>query len=294
MSPSVFSFISRSFVLGLVIAGCHDPLEPPAVTTTHEAREAVNAASAEAGAAPAPVTAVYPWGPTSTERLDVRYRTPKGFTRDAVKDGSFASFLRTLPLLPAGTKVVDYRGVPLYDDGHHANIAAVVDIDVGKANLQQCADAVIRLDAEWRYGKGERDIAYKSLSNESLPYKKWLGTHGGDSHPVFRSYLDDVFAWANTRSLERDATPVAKSDLRGGDFFVMSGAPFGHTVLVLDVARAEDGRLALLLGQSYMPAQSFQVLTPLSADPWFVIDADATKVHTPFWRAFPMETLHRL
>ncbi|HVJ95128.1 MAG TPA: DUF4846 domain-containing protein, partial [Labilithrix sp.] len=111
-------------------------------------------------------------------------------------------------------------------------------------------------------------------------------------HELFRFYLDDVFAWANTASLERDAKRV--TDLRAGDFFVMSGTPFGHAVIVLDVARAKDGRLALLLGQGYMPAQSFHVLRKSERETWFVVAPDASEVKTPFWAPFPMTSLRRL
>lgn len=255
--------------------------------------------------------AVYPWGPTSGERLDQRFAPPPGFVRDTVASGSFAAFLRTLPLLPQGAPVVDYRGAPLYDGGHHQNIAAVVDLDIGKANLQHCADVVIRLDAEWRYGAGKRDLSYKAASGTAIPYARYLaGEHAvargkgielvrrtasaADNHALLRSYLDDVFAWANTSSLERDASRVAVRDLRAGDFFVVSGSPFGHAVLILDVARDEAGRRALLLGQGYMPAQSFHVLRESEQSAWFVIDQGATEVKTPFWAPFPMQALRRL
>lgn len=249
----------------------------------------------------------YAWHPTATDHLDARFAAPAGFTRDAAPEKSFAAFLRSLPLLPADAKVVDYRGTPLYQDGHHPNIAAVVDLDVGTANLQQCADAIIRLDAEWRYGAGKRDHVYKAASGTAIPYARYVAGErviakgkdltfvagpGGDSHEHFRRYLDDVFGWANTGSLERDAKKV--TDLRAGDFFVMSGAPFGHAVIVLDVARDAQGRRALLLGQSYMPAQSFHVLRPSAESAWFVLEKDATELKTPFWAAFPMTSLRRL
>ncbi len=254
--------------------------------------------------------AVYPWragAPAGNDRLDGRLRAPDGFTRVAVAPRSFGAFLRSLPLAPAGTKVVDYAGRPLYEDGHHPNIAAVVEIDVGKRDLQQCADAILRLNAEWRYGLGERDIAYRAVSGQRIAYQGWLAgdravVHGNDisfarraaphadDHAFFRGWLDDVFGWAGTGSLARDAKKVDRSDLAPGDVLVMTGTPFGHAVLVLDVAKDEHGRIALLLGQSYMPAQSFQVLQPDARSPWFVVAPSDTSVTTPFWRAFPFET----
>jgi hypothetical protein len=63
-------------------------------------------------------------------------------------------------------------------------------------------------------------------------------------------------------------------------------------VLVLDVARAGDRR-ALLLGQGFMPAQSFQVLRPAEGAAWFLVEPGATALDTPFWPAFPWKALRR-
>lgn len=291
-----------------------DPPAPPALSAPGVS---VPSAPAPAPSAPAPIApskAVFAWGPTAgpRDRLDVRFAAPPaGFARVHVEERSFGEMLRALPLEPPGSPVVDWRGTPLYEQGAHPNIAAVADLDIGKKDLQHCADAIIRLHAEWRYGRGDRDVSYRSVSGAPLAYRDWLAgeravldggklsvrrvaaTHA-DDHAFFRSYLDDVFAWAGTASLERDATKVAMTDVRPGDFFVMSGSPFGHAVLVLDVAKADDGRVALLLGQSYMPAQSFQVLRPSKDTAWFVIDRDAAVVETPFWRPFPVTSLRRL
>ncbi|MFO0679194.1 MAG: DUF4846 domain-containing protein [Polyangiaceae bacterium] len=254
----------------------------------------------------------HPWSfAASAERLDARFAPPAGFTRVAVSDGSFGAFARSLPMAAEGARVVDYRGTPLYDDGRHEGIAGVVDIDVGTKDLQQCADAVLRLDAEWRYGRGVRDVHYKTASGLTLRYTKYLegerpvangallslkdvAPKKADDHAAFRAFLDGVFAWANTASVEREGTKVPWLELRPGDFFVMPGSPFGHAVMVLDLARRADGTPALLLGQSYMPAQSVHVLRSSKETPWFVVERGATEVKTPFWAPFPLETLRRL
>ncbi len=262
-----------------------------------------------------PVTATYPWGPSATapsDRLDGRFRSPPaGFTRVDVARGSFGEFLRTLPLRPDGAPVIDYRGNKLHDEGRHPNIVAVADLDIGEKDLQQCADAIIRLHAEWRYGRGDRDLSYRSVSGQPLSYRGYVAGDRAvvdgknlvvrraaaarkDDHTLFRGWLDDVFSWAGTASLERDAKKVTSlSEIAPGDFFVMSGSPFGHAVLVLDVARDDKGRLALLLGQSYMPAQSFQILAR-DGSPWFVVEPGDTFVDTPLWRPFPISSLRRL
>jgi hypothetical protein len=122
---------------------------------------------------------------------------------------------------------------------------------------------------------------------------RWSPSARSDaSHASYRKWLDAVFNWANTGSLARDTERVAPEDLRAGDFVVQPGGP-GHAVLVLDVARAADGRRALLLGQGFMPAQSFHVLRPSRASAWFVVEPGAVGLDTPFWPAFPWKTLRR-
>src|SRR6185295_19665933 len=97
------------------------PAPAPAPPPAHASALAPAPAPAPAPAqALTPVKAVYPWAPTATDRLDARFAAlPKGFARVPVSDGSFADFLRTLPLTPEGTKVVDWKGRPLYEDGKH-------------------------------------------------------------------------------------------------------------------------------------------------------------------------------
>ncbi|MCA9591298.1 MAG: hypothetical protein KC657_38650 [Myxococcales bacterium] len=314
--------MTRHRILGLLLLGALGTIvgltlsrgasgDPRPPSTTGPVAPAVGASHAPATAGPAPV---HPWGPSTTaERLDARFASPpRGFTRVPLAPHSFGAFLRALPLAPAGAPVVDFAGRPLYDEGRHPNIVAVADLDVGTKDLQHCADVIIRLDAEWRYGLGKRDMSYRAVSGTPLPYRSYVAgeravlDHGNlvlrraapakrDTHALFREYLDVVFAWAGTASLERDAKKVPMSDLRPGDFFVLTGRPFGHAVLVLDVAKDASGRVALLLGQSFMPAQTFQVLRPSGASsPWFVVGPTDTHVKTPFWSPFPVTALRRL
>ncbi len=159
--------------------------------------------------------------------------------------------------------------------------------------------------------RGHRDHRYRGASGLDLPLARYLGGarlvfKDGDlswqdrgkprrpEHSALRDYLDGVFAWANTGSLANQAKKIARADLRPGDFFVLPGGP-GHAVLILDVATGPEGQLALLLGQGFMPAQSFHVLRPAGApDPWFRVAPADTAVATPFWDPFPWSSLRRL
>jgi hypothetical protein len=115
-----------------------------------------------------------------------------------------------------------------------------------------------------------------------------------EGHMSYREWLDAVFDLANTGALARQSRFVADArKMRPGDFFVQPGGP-GHAVIILDLARSKDGRTRALLGQGFMPAQSFHVLRPDPTSAWFAIDLDAAGVKTPFWPEFTWSDLRRL
>ena len=235
---------------------------PPAAPAT--ARRSTQTAPSSSATAPAPVNRkAYAWlddaaahAPAPVDTLQARFPAPRGFQRVPLAAGSFGAWLSTLPLAAPGTPVVSYAGKQLHpaDD---PRIAAVVAIDIGKADLQQCADAVIRMNAEWKWSQGRRDMSYRAASGTALPFSRWArgerivpsgqnirwqpATRPGASHSSFRHYLDAVFAWANTVSVARQAKAVKPVDLAAGDFFIMGGNP-GHAVLVLDIARDARGQ----------------------------------------------------
>lgn len=256
----------------------------------------------------------YPWHAddsvealVAVDHLEDRFAPPDGYARVALAPDSFGAWLRRLPLAAAGTPVLAHDGRTILPEGH-TNLAAVTTLDVGPRDLQQCADAIMRLFGEWRWSRGEaRAVSFQSGFG-AIPWTRFLGgeiphydgdrvhwitarRRAGEDHPSFRRYMDVVFTWANTGSLARQASTPSADDLRPGDFFILPGNP-GHTVLVLDLARDDTGRRVALIGQSFMPAQRFQVLRPSRSRAWFTIDDDG--VHTPFWRPFPWSSLRRL
>src|SRR5262249_8099133 len=152
------------------------------------------------------------------------------------------------PLLRAGSAVHLYTGAEKPRQDVHA---AVVDMDVGRRDLQQCADAVMRLRAEYLFVSGQRERIRFHPEPGGRRVLAWEG--GGDRHGV-AGYLDRVFAEAGSASLAAELLPIGERAVEPGDVLIQGGYP-GHAVLVLDVAVTADGRRYLLLGQSYMPAQ---------------------------------------
>lgn len=244
--------------------------------------------------------------------LDEAIPAPEGFRRVELPGGSFGAWLRRLPLRPAGAPVRAYDGSTLHE-GDDPRIAAVVEVDVSPVDLQQCADSVIRMHAEWKWASGaQSSIGYHFLSGDFASWPDYAagdrpkvdGAHvrfsraakASDDHATFRKYLDLVFTYASTISLAQRASSIDRAEVRPGDFVVLPGGP-GHAILILDVADDGQGHRVALLGQGYMPAQDFQVLHASRAEgnrgAWFSLDGDG--LDTPFWPApFPWSSLRRM
>jgi hypothetical protein len=233
------------------------------------------------GAGVASAQEPYPWPrrAPSPEALADRLPALPGTTRPPLPPGSFGAWLRGLPLLPRGTRVHLFDGREKDRQDVHV---AVVDLDVGARDLQQCADAVMRLRAEWLRQKG-RPIAF-----HPEPGRSDALTFRGGSRAAFERYLVQLFAAAGTASLAAELAP-ARGEPEPGDVLIQGGHP-GHAVLILDVARAADGTRYLLLGQSYMPAQQFHVLRAADGGAWFPA---RFPLATPEWRTFARADLRR-
>jgi hypothetical protein len=203
------------------------------------------------------------------------FAVPDGFRRVAVVDGSFGDWLRHLPLKPADSGVTLHDGRPVAD---HGTVAAVIDIDVGRSDLQQCADAVMRLRAEYLFSRrltgligfelysGER-YRFAAYAEGQTPVPAgeriaWLsGPPRDTSHAELRRWLDIVYGFASTRSLAHELRPVdSPADAAIGDVFIHPGSP-GHAVIIVDLAvDPATGRKLALLAQSSTPARDVHVL----------------------------------
>lgn len=240
--------------------------------------------------APAVAEPRYAWkdaGPTDAT-LSSRIPPPSGFERIAALPGSWAEWLRGLPMKRDGAPVMTYSGWPKWRQDVHT---AVIDIDVGKRDLQQCADAVMRLRAEWLFAAGRsKDIRFNNTEGKPLRFQ----ANKNQSYPGFRKYMDYVFAYAGTYSLERELKPAAVDSMAIGDVFIKGGFP-GHAVMVADmVQNPATGEKRFLLLQSYMPAQDIHILkNPAAKDgsPWYETGFGDTLV-TPEW-SFPRTALKR-
>jgi len=195
---------------------------------------------------------------------------PAGYTRVTADSNSFAGWLRKIILKEDKT-------VHLFNGALKQNQLAqfaVMDISVGNKDLQQCADAVMRLRAEYLFGiKRYGDIIFYDNNHTAYafapPYTREHFTH----------YLQQVFGMCGSASLSKQLKPVTDfNGIQPGDVIIRGGFP-GHAVLVTDVAVNSGGEKIYMLSQGYMPAQDIHVLVNPADEklsPWYEVNNNAT------------------
>ena len=204
---------------------------------------------------------------------------PAGFHRPDTNKHTFTSWLCSI-------KLKKDNQVHLYDGTLKKNQSAqfaVLDIPVGNKNLQQCADAVIRLRAEYLFAE-KRFNEIRFTDNNKKEYAWTLQ----DNRPAFEKYLETVFGWCGSASLEKQLKPVLDiSEIRPGNVFIKGGYP-GHAMIVIDVAVNEEGKRIFMLAQSYMPAQDIHIVkNPMNEklSPWYEVN-NAETIITPEWKFY--------
>ncbi len=229
-----------------------------------------------------------------------RFNAPNGFTRIKIEEFSFGNFLRELELKPHGSKVNYY-------DGSSKNVSGVycgvIDLPIGKRDLHQCADAIMRLRADYlRSQKRFDEIHFQFNTGFEARYDKWMegyrihftgskfnwtkDTEASNSDKSYWKYLEYVFSFAGTASLAKELPKVKESDMQIGDVFLWGGHP-GHGVIIVDMAiNEETGEKCFILAQSYMPAQEIQILVnpnDQNLGPWYSLDFGEF-LNTPEWQ----------
>jgi hypothetical protein len=231
--------------------------------------------------------------------IQQRFQLPQGFVREEESKTSFDYFLRNLPLKPLGSNVLYFDGTTKPNRNVYE---AVVDLPIGKQDLHQCADAVMRLRADYFYSQKQYDKIHFNFTNGfRADFSKWAAGYRiaikgnktswiktakpSNSYETYWKYLEKVFMYAGTASLEKELKPINALDIKIGDVFIKGGFP-GHAVIVVDMAvNPKNNQKIMLLAQSYMPAQELQILknpNNSSLSPWYAVDF-GTSLQTPEW-----------
>jgi len=233
---------------------------------------------------------------------------PQGFNYVDDNDSVYSNWLLGLNLKENKT-VYLYNGKPKSNQDVQY---AVLNIDIGKKDLIQCADAAMKLRADYLFEKHLYDqIKFLATSGDEISFESWLkgvrwkaqGTKLV-SYNIFKEvsniqqeynlFMELVFSYCGTYSLSKQLKPINdKSSIQPGDVFVYGGFP-GHAVTVMAVAKNKKDEKIFLLSQGYMPAQDIHILknyanTELS--PWYAI-SDIYPLYTPQWQ-FEIGSLKR-
>jgi hypothetical protein len=208
---------------------------------------------------------------------------PAGFTRVGVQPGSFGEWLREI-YLRKNNVVYLYNGQPVdRQDLHYA----VLDISTGNKDLQQCADAIMRLKAEYYFSKKEYDKIVFGEGAHKLSFSTMLKNADATEarlHVLLLQFMEKVFINCGTYTVDAMTKPVGINAMQAGDVFIKAGAP-GHAMIVVDVAANTAGEKIFLLAQSYMPAQDIHiVINPMNSTltPWYAVMNYKTII-TPGW-----------
>lgn len=227
-----------------------------------------------------------------------RFAVPPGYRRVTPQEGSFGAWLQKLPLKPDGEPVRLYDGRIKEAEVH----AAVLDMPLGNRDLQQCADSIMRLRAEYLFQSGRgSDIRFHFTNGFEVSFQTWCqgkriqvsgndtvwtgGGRSGVDRENLNAYLDVVYAYAGTLSLEKEMVPVPAEGVEIGGVLIQGGSP-GHCVIVIDKAiETTSGKQLVMLAQGYMPAQDIHILKNESTpgiSPWYPVEPGGT-VDTPQW-----------
>jgi hypothetical protein len=193
---------------------------------------------------------------------------------------SWTGFLQHLPVV--NKPILDYQGRVIGSQEKHVGI---IPYDVGKADLQQCADALMRLRAEYLFAQQKFDeIGFHFVGGQFYTWRDYCKglrpvpsgndirwTHGSvqsKDHASLRAYLDIVYMYASTISLARELKPAA--DFAIGTVIIHPGSP-GHCSIIIDERSDAAGHRSFRLAEGYTPAQSIYVLRNPNGsanDPW--------------------------
>jgi len=224
-------------------------------------------------------------GKTITSRILL----PKNYKRASYLENSFSDYIQNYNLKPFGTQVINYDGNPyVYQEGH----VGVLELPVPSNGLQQCADALIRMRAEYLWETNQKDkIGFNFTSGHYCSWKKYAEGYrpkikgsnvsfhktasANASKENFYKYLNLIFMYSGTQSLYSELPKINSIEkVQVGDMLIYPGSP-GHVIMVVDKATNSEGENLYIFAQGNTPAQSVHIIknpSDLSLSPWFQVE----------------------
>lgn len=207
--------------------------------------------------------------------VKTRFIPPDGYTRVEAEAGSFAEYLQNFTLKAYGENAY------YYDDTVNESAGVHGVFDQNTSRWQQCADSYMRMRAEYLFQKGEYDkISFNFTNGFPCEFSKWrqgerVQINGNkctwvkkkdpsDSQETLDAYMDLVYQYANTESLQNQLTPVSPKDVQIGDVFVITSyqmkTDLGHAAFVVDMAQNDAGEKLYLIAEGTTPASQIYVV----------------------------------
>ena len=225
---------------------------------------------------------------------------PEGFNYVDGSDSAYSNWLLDLKLKKSKTVYLYNGKLKLNQDAQYG----VLNIDIGKKDLLQCADAAMKLRADYLFEKHLYDqIKFFTTSGNEISFEHWLkGTRwkaqgaklvsyninkeAGNIQQEYDLFMELVFSYCGTYSLSKQLKAVSDSrSIQPGDVFAYGGFP-GHAVTAMAVAKNEEDERIFLLSQGYMPAQDIHILKNYAntdQGPWYKV-SDLYPLYTPQWQ----------
>ena len=223
-----------------------------------------------------------------------RFVPPDGYTRVVCDEGTFGAYIQNFKLKEYGVQPLYYNG---NTNGSAGGLIGVFDQDV--TQYQQCADSCMRLWAEYNFENGRYDrISFDFVNGFKCDYSRWAEGYrvkvtGNNcewvkkaeadySYESLTEYLEFVYLYANTESLQGQLLEVGLGDVQVGDVFVITAyqmdSSLGHAVFVADMCENENGDRLYLIFEGTTPASqmalAYSITSPYGY--WVKLDTDNT------------------
>ena len=230
------------------------------------------------------------------------------YKRIEAKSGSFADWLRNLPLKKKGADVLNYRD-GIFKSGQDTTVAFVVDLDIEGRRLEQCMDLLVRLYSDYLWKNKLTDslklplpggfwLNWENWKNGFRPLFKGIDvkimkTSPSDtSYRSYNSYLRTVYSESHTQQFYHAYQSVERRDLQIGDIIIKKGTK-GHAIMVVDLAKNEIGDMIALIGNGDTPACQFFLLNHKKNKPWIPLDFNRERIDLPLKRKMTWDGLRR-
>ena len=222
--------------------------------------------------------------------INNRIQAPDGYQKTVSDSGTFDDYIINYTLKSYDAQVINYDGNPyIYQSGH----VGVLDIPVPDNGLQQCADALIRIRAEYLWDQNRKDeIGFKFTSGHYCSWSKYAQgyrpkingnkvsfsktTQPDTSKANLYRYLNLIFTYSGTQSLFDELPKIkTEADLQIGDMLIYPGFP-GHVMMIVAIAENPQGDRLFAFAQGNTPAQSVHIIKNIDSglSPWYIIDFD--------------------